>query len=322
MNYILIIIIVLIIAFWFLNDLLTFFEYFNSGICKTSKGYFGNYYDDTCHSFATSTAPSNKAVYTAPASGTGAGEWSNVGSTSADTGSSSGASTDTGTGASTTPLGQTGDDVCINKTDVGKVCSARHSGAYNYGIKSMENCTGDNAGKVKVECALNNFNSVQYNDIISATPCLDKSINFNDACRVYQPKDSDLRGKGYNINSIGSKKILYDKFGDCYNSNGDPDYNKARGLCSYNYLSDVSKITPALNNLDYNEYTNCKPMNSNFRDECATILVIDENDVFAYIDGFDCLPGYGRAKCINKKKEIQVSKSEKQFLANARNEFY
>ena len=315
MNYILIIIIVLIIAFWFLNDLLTFFEYFNSGICKTSKGEYGNYYDDICHPFAKSTAPSNKAVYTAPASGTGAGEWSNVGSTSADTGSGS-------DNTSNVPLSGTTSDSCINKADVGKVCSVRHSGAYNYGVKSMTDCTGNDEGKVKVECALNNFNSVQYNDIISATPCLDKSINFNDACRVYQPSDRNLRDQGYNINSIGSKKILYDQFGDCYNSNGDPDYNKARGLCSYNYLSDVSKITPALNNLDYNEYTNCKPMNSNFRDECATILGIDENDVFAYIDGFDCLPGYGRAKCINKKKEIQVSKSEKQFLANARNEFY
>ena len=135
-------------------------------------------------------------------------------------------------------------------------------------------------------------------------------------------KGTNLRGQGYNINSIGSKKILYDKFGDCYNSNGDPDYNKARGLCSYNYLSDVSKIRPALNNLDYNEYTNCKPMNSNFQEECKNILGIDKDNVFAYIDGYDCLPGFGRAKCIDNKKKLQVSKSEQQFLANARNEFY
>lgn len=315
-------IIVLIIVFWFLNDLLTFFEYFNSGICVTSKGDYGNYYDDTCHAFADSKAPSNKAVYTASNDGTGAGTWSNVGSTSADT--SAGNSTDTGTGASasTSELGQTGSDDCINKTDVGKVCSARNGGSYNYGIKTITDCIDDNAGKVKVECKINNFNSIQYNDVISATPCLDKSINFNDACRVYQPKETNLRSKGYNINSIGSKKILYDKFGDCYNSNGDPDYNKARGLCSYNYLSDVSKIRPALNNLDYNEYTICKPMNSNFQEECTSILDIDKENVFAYIDGYDCLPGYGRAKCIDNKKKLQVSKSEQQFLANARNEFY
>ena len=189
MNYILIIIIVLIIAFWFLNDLLTFFEYFNSGICVTSKGEYGNYYDDTCHPFATSTAPSNKATYTPPDSGTGTGTWGNVGSASTD--SSSGAGTDADAGASATPLGQTGSDDCINKADVGKACSAR-KGAYNYGVKTIENCTGDNEGKVKVTCELNNFNSIQYNDIISATPCLDKSINFNDACRVYQPKEQIL----------------------------------------------------------------------------------------------------------------------------------
>ena len=318
MNYILIIIIVLIIAFWFLNDLLTFFEYFNSGICVTSDGDYGNYYNDTCHPFATSTAPSNKAIYTASADGSGAGTWSNVGTTATDNPPAGGGSSGTG-GLSSTPLGQTGSDDCINKTDIGKVCSARH-GSYNYGIKTMTDC--DDKSKVKVTCELNNFNSVQYENIISATPCLDKSINFNEACRVYQPTDKDLRSEGYNINSIGSKKILYDKFGDCYNSNGDPDYNKARGLCSYNYLSDVSKITPALNNLDYNEYTNCKTMNSDFQDKCATILGIDKKDVFAYIDGYDCLPGFGRAKCINNKKKLQVSKSEKQFLANARNEFY
>ena len=317
MNYILIIIIVLIIAFWFLNDLLTFFEYFNSGICVTSDGDYGNYYNDTCHPFATSTAPSNKAIYTV--SDSGDGTWSNVGSADVDTNTNT--NTNTNTDADTTPLGATTKDTCINKADIGKVCSARHGG-YNYGIKTMTECSGDDAGKVTVECALNNFNSIQYENIISATPCLDKSINFNEACRVYQPTDRDLRSQGYNINSIGSKKILYDKFGDCYNSNGNPDYNKARGLCSYNYLSDVSKITPALNNLDYNEYTNCKPMNSDFQDECKNILGIDKEDVFAYIDGYDCLPGFGRAKCINNKKKLQVSKSEQQFLANARNEFY
>jgi hypothetical protein len=320
MNYILIIIIVLIIAFWFLNDLLTFFEYFNSGICVTPKWEYGNYYGDTCHPFTSSTAPSNKAIYTASANGSGAGTWSNVGTTATDNPPAGGGSSGTG-GSSSTPLGATTKDTCINKADIGKICSARNGGAYNYGIKTMTPCSGNDEGKVRVECELNNFNSIQYENIISATPCLDKSINFNEACRIYQPTDRDLRSQGYNINSIGSKKILYDKFGDCYNSNGNPDYNKARGLCSYNYLSDVSKITPALNNLDYNEYTNCKPMNSEFQEECKNILGIDKDKIFAYIDGYDCLPGYGRAKCI-KKKKLEISKSEQQFLANARNEFY
>lgn len=318
MNYILIIIIILIIIFWFLNDLLTFFEYFNSGICVTSKGKYGNFYDNICHPFTTSSAPSNIAIYTKTTDQHGTGTWSNVGKTPDD-------SIRTNNKAVTSeshiniPLNKTTEDTCINKADIGKVCSVRNGGNHNYGIQSISKCDND---KVKVTCKLNNFNFIEHNDIISATPCLDKSINFNDACRIYQPTDTNLKSQGYNINSIGSKKILYDKFGDCYNSNGDPDYNKARALCSYNYLSDVSKITPTLNNLDYNEYTNCKPMNSNFQDECASILGIDKEKVFANINGFDCLPGYGRAKCINKTKNLQISKNEQQFLANTKNNFY
>lgn len=309
----------MIIVFWFLNDLLTFFEYFNAGICVTSNGDYGNYYDNTCHSFATSTAPSNTAIYTASDTESDKGTWSNIGITSEDEETpSSNTSIDNNTKV---PLSQTTSDSCINKADVGKVCSARNGGSYNYGIKSMSTSNCED-GKVKISCNKNTFDSISYSDIISATPCLDKSINFNDACRIYQPTNNNLKTQGYNQNSIGSKKILYDKFGDCYNSNGDPDYNKARGLCNYNYLSDVSKITPALNNFDYNEYTNCKPMDSNFQDECADILEITKDNVFANIDGFDCLPGYGRAKCIDKKKNLKINRNEQHFLANAENKFY
>ena len=63
MNYIFIIIITLLIIFWVINDLFHFFEFFNAGICTTSDGTYGNYYDNKCNPFSDSTAPSNNRTY-------------------------------------------------------------------------------------------------------------------------------------------------------------------------------------------------------------------------------------------------------------------
>ena len=325
MNNIFIIIIIVIIIFWIFNDLLKFFEYFNSGICITNKGVYGNYYNNECHSFSSNdkkTSSSNipSANNSILVNSSGASVRS---SGSASGGSSDGVLDSSGgdtVNKSIIELKNTLDSDCIKKSDLGIVCSARNNGSNNYGIKTIETscCAID---KVKVSCELHTYNTKNYSDVINATPCLDKSISSDDACRIYQPNDN-LRLIGYNINSIGSKNTLYAENGDCYNSDGKPDYNKARFLCNYDYIKNITKMTPFPDNYDYNKYTSCKLMNSDFKDDCKTILnKTSKNNVYAYVSGYDCIPGYGRAKCLDTSKKIEVSNNDKQFINNIHNKF-
>ena len=79
MNYIFIIIVVALIIFWIMNDLFNFFEFFNAGICTTSDGTFGNFYDNTCHPLSDSNAPSSDSIYTSTTTGEKIGTWTNTG---------------------------------------------------------------------------------------------------------------------------------------------------------------------------------------------------------------------------------------------------
>tara|TARA_B110000037_G_scaffold160969_1_gene181828 strand:+ start:503 stop:1519 length:1017 start_codon:yes stop_codon:yes gene_type:complete len=333
MNYIFIIIIILLILFWVINDLFSFFEFFDSGTCTTNNGVFGNFYDGICHPFDSSTAPSNLADYTPPVPGSESGTWDNTGTesetwdntgTASESESESESESGNGSGSGIIPLSDTVYSDCIDKKDINNVCKARNNGNNNYGIESVDSasCVGDNIGKIKVKCGnfyYNSINKNESNDVVSATPCLDSSIDFNEACRIYQ-NTSDLKSNGYNINSIGTKEILEGINGDCYMSDGiENNPNKSRALCSYKYNKNITKLDHMPNNYDYNEYTGCKDIKSDFRDDCQTLLgLTDKTDIYAYIAGYDCLPGFGRAKCIDKKKEIKQPDSLTKFMTDAK----
>ena len=331
MNYIFIIIVVALIIFWIMNDLFNFFEFFNAGICTTSDGTFGNFYNNTCHSLIDSNAPSSISIYNSPTTGEETGTWTNTGDSDtgaagglpngsgAGSGAGSGGSSNIGTNTVPKPLKDTTNDDCIYNIYAGTICSIRNSGSNNFGLKSITPCTGANSNKSKFECENLWFNETQYKNVINATSCITKSIDFDEACRIFQPTDNSLKTKGYNTNSIGSKQILYGKNGDCYDSSGKEDFNKGRSLCSYKYNTTMTKLDHIQNNYDYNVFTDCKNIKSNFNQECKTLLgKTGINDkVYAYINGFDCLPGFGRAKCVDKSKPINETENMKQFMKDA-----
>jgi hypothetical protein len=329
MNYIFIIIVIALIIFWIMNDLFNFFEFFNAGICTTSDGTFGNFYDNTCHPLGDSNAPSSDSDYTSPTTGEETGSWTNTGTINSDTnnGASAGAGdgSNNGTGSdgssnntSSKLLKDTTKDDCIDNIYAGTICNIRNPGS-NKGLKSIIQCTGENSNKSKFECENLWFNETEYKNVINATSCVNKSIDFDEACRIFQPIDNLLKTQGYNINSIGSKQILYGKNGDCYDSAGKEDFNKGRALCSYKYNTNITKLDHIQNNYDYNVFTGCQNIKSNFNQECKTLLgKTGINDkVYAYINGFDCLPGFGRAKCVDKSKPINETENMKQFMKDA-----
>jgi len=329
MNYIFIIIAVIIIIFWVINDLFNFFEFFNAGICTTSNGTYGNFYDNICHPFTgnnSSNAPSSNSTYNPPnPSNQTLSSWTDTGTSltpvqiiSAGNGTGNGAGAGAGTG---TDDDVTNTNACINDKLKGTVCKTRNPGSNNFGIKSIvkTSCTDPNTSKL--ECNEFWFNQKEYKDIISATSCIDKSTDFNEACRIFQPINANLKTNGYNINSIGSKEVLYGINGDCYDSSGNEDVNKARVLCSYKYNTNMTKLDHLPNNYDYNVFTGCKNIKSNFNQECKTLLGKTDK-VYAYINGSDCLPGFGRAKCVDLDKPINQTENMRKFMLDSNIQYF
>jgi hypothetical protein len=159
----------------------------------------------------------------------------------------------------------------------------------------------------EVLCGENYINGRKYNDITNnttITPCISKNLDFNTTCQFYNNKPIP---HGYNVNSIGAKYILKGQEGDCYLNDGTPDTNKARAICDYDNIYTIPKLERAFNELDYNKFTPCLPINSNnFLNSCATIMNRNTDNVLVdQIMGYDCNPGYGRGKCLkNTDKEL------------------
>jgi hypothetical protein len=160
---------------------------------------------------------------------------------------------------------------------------------------------------------LNKFthNKVNYYGV-SETACYDKNDDFDNWCRFnYVPSDKNPLPDGYSVNSIGVQKILNGIDGDCNNP------NLSRAICDFNSIQEVNKIEPLLlvnsddnlqgakYNSKYNNFTDCMPLSDssftnvdNFRRSCANLLKVDKsNAVPDEIMGYDCNPGYYRAKC-------------------------
>ena len=200
------------------------------------------------------------------------------------------------------------DNECFpSNTDFGTVCD--NYGGNQFGVLKTQSCN-NNQGK-KVQCEPMVFNGIDYkNKDNFATPCLDKSLDFDTMCNNYMPESiqSNIVNKGYTQSSSGLKEKLIGKDGDCYVSNGKPDNSKARGICSLKHNNEIPKLDPFIYNQDTNVFTTCNKMNSSdFVDKCSSLLNIQKNNVYADISGYDCFPGYGRAKCIDKNEMKDVS---------------
>jgi len=180
-----------------------------------------------------------------------------------------------------------------NSTDFDAICKKQN---LTYIVKKLEKC---NQFESKPICGQSDI----YEEEISVTtPCLNKSDDFNTWCRFYSNKKNPI---GYNVNSIGAKRVLVGADGGCY-ANGKPDNSKARGICTYNYTDEVIKLEPPNPNVDYNVFTQCKYMKgTDFIMECSKLLKLDYKKTYAdQITSYDCNPGFARAKCLNNADKM------------------
>jgi hypothetical protein len=180
-------------------------------------------------------------------------------------------------------------DCYPNNSDFAEICKNENP---NFGVKEIIKCDKDNS---KVLCGLNYFNGTHHGNGNGevVTPCLNKNEDFDVWCKYYNNKPIP---KGFNINSISAKKILYGKEGDC-------KINEARAICDFDHLETITKLEPANKKINYNKFTSCFPLNrTDFKRECSYVLNNDYNNSSAVqITGYDCMPGYGRAKCLINK---------------------
>ena len=80
----------------------------------------------------------------------------------------------------------------------------------------------------------------------------------------------------------------------------------SRDILGYDHMDTLDKLYPENSKIGYNKFTPCLPlMNTNFVTACSDVLHSDYNKTLAdQILGYDCNPGYGRAKCIHSKDKV------------------
>lgn len=188
----------------------------------------------------------------------------------------------------------------------------------SYGVKSISECTDPN--QYNIICGEGYINGKYYGKNIITTECLDKHQDFDTWCRYVSDKTNIPQG--FNVNSVGSEALLVGDKGGCFLPNGTPDYNKARALCSFNNMEQLPKLQNSFTHyIDYNKFTKCMKHNSNFLNECKTVLEEQNTDqvVTADIMGYDCNPGYFRSKCYHKKDFKNI---ETNYRLTERNNIY
>lgn len=201
---------------------------------------------------------------------------------------------------------------CIKNQDFHEYCKKINPNMIAENVIPCDSTTSE------VHCSISNSSSSITSDTI-ITPCLDKMTDFDEWCKYYNHK---IVPEGYNIDSIGAKQILVGEKGFCFTKDGKPNKYKARAICDNNHLYTIPKLQSDTTIVDYNSFTDCLPINdTNFVSECSKLL--DNNpflDTSAYqIMGYDCNPGFGRAKCIKKEdmlKIIDKNKSDNIFDKN------
>jgi hypothetical protein len=161
------------------------------------------------------------------------------------------------------------------------------------------------------------------------TPCFNKSDDFNEWCRNYIDQSNISVASGNNINNIGAKNIIVGELNGTDEDCGNPNF--AQAICDFNYIDGVSKIQPnkkcnsiyqknGSNNcsdLNYNIFTDCLHPTStlqDYKDQCTSLgskLSTESTETYSPVEfsGYDCNPGYFRAKCINSSDTTNLSTS-------------
>lgn len=189
-----------------------------------------------------------------------------------------------------------------NNSNFSKICSDQNP---TYGVKQINLCDDRNTSSVVCD---SNYLNGKYVGTSILTPCLNKTDDFDVWCKYYNTKPVP---DGYNINSIGVKNLLVGKEGECYLNNNNPDNSKARAICDYNYIDNVTKIKSS--ELKNNNFTDCSPINSNFNILCSNL---SKTSIASEIMGYDCNPGFARAKCIDGDSIFIDNNSSNNLLNN------
>jgi hypothetical protein len=187
-------------------------------------------------------------------------------------------------------------------TNFEPICKKQNS---NYGVIRVIPCS--DTSKSKAKCGANYVNGKLITDPM--TPCLPKSYDFNTYCQYYVGQNQIPQNAI--PQSIGTKELLVGKSGNCW-TNGTPDNSLARGVCSTNYYDNVNKLDSILytgcTKLDDNAYTSfynqCRNLAKKNNKKCDRIVPYD-------IEGYDCKPLYGRAKCLTNTDITLLSQKNK-----------
>ena len=143
---------------------------------------------------------------------------------------------------------------------------------------------------------IKSYNIEKFSATQCDTACYNKTDDFDEWCRFNYPLSSIPVGNS--INNVGAKNIYYDADGVAKGGITNCKENEACATCDVNHIEEVSKLNPINNNINYNIFTDCHLLSSNvFLDECKTKLN-NSTAAVEQIMGYDCLPGYGRGKCI------------------------
>ena len=200
-------------------------------------------------------------------------------------------------------------------SDFDAICRLKNG--MDYGLIEKVDCVEE--GKVRAKCGRGYVDERKMPG--NLTPCMDNSTDFNTLCPFFVSLEDIPEGNTYN--SVGVKSILPGKMGGCYqiNSSGQmrPDPTKSRAICSTNFVDTLPKLDPIYQYQVKNVFTDCLAIDSNFTNTCKDLLNIDYTDTLATeIEGYDCKPGYARAKCfnLNDKEEVRLRSEQKAFLEN------
>ena len=190
----------------------------------------------------------------------------------------------------------------LKNTNFEEICKKQKP---NYGVIRVIPCS--DTLKSKAKCGANYVDGKLITDPM--TPCLPKSYDFNTYCQYYVGQSKIPQNAI--PQSIGTKELLVGKSGNCW-TNETPDNSLARGVCSTNYYDNVNKLDSILytgcTKLDNNAYTSfynqCRNLAKKHNKKCDRIVPYD-------IEGYDCKPLYGRAKCLTNTDITLLSQKNK-----------
>jgi len=193
-------------------------------------------------------------------------------------------------------------------TNFEKTCQEKYDDTY--GVYGIESCEEED--KYRATCAKNYLNGRMF-DKDKMTPCIDKNLDLDAMCSHYVPHDS------MDTTHWGAQAILVGRDGGCYKKNGEgqdvPDNSKAAVVCSSQYEKTIPNVPSYFEKQNYNVFTDCLPMNSNFRNECGKKMNYTPDKVYAVdIMGYDCNPQYARAKCLDLSRIPSLNPSMADFM--------